>query len=91
MAQLSCIICQKQSNDIICQACIEKLRIHYKIVNQLFFVVNANNINPLTDLLYLLGKSFHGNLMINFNGDKIQSTNLKISSLPNQSFTDILR
>ena len=88
---MPCIICQKQSNDTVCQSCIDKLRLHYKMVNQFLTVVNANNINPLTDLLYCLGKSFHGNIMINFNGDKIQSTNIKISTLPNQSFKDILK
>ena len=88
-----CIICHKQSNNnTICQACIDKLRIHSNVVGALLNVVDANNINMLKDLMFLLSrKSFHGNLMINFNGDKIQSTNVKISSLPNQSIKDILR
>ena len=86
-----CLFCHKQSNNnIFCQLCIDKLRIHSDVVGALLKVVNANNINPLTDLLYLLGKSFHGNMMINFNGDKIQSTNVKFSVLPNQSIKDSL-
>jgi hypothetical protein len=91
LVEMKCLICNQNTNNVFCSPCIEKLRIHSELVGALLSVVDAKNINALTDLFFLIDKkSLHGNIMINFVKGELQSTCLKVSTLPYQSIKDIL-